>query len=129
MSPDHLRRHELDGLRRRGLVPMALVPSGGCPGRVLNDDARQLLDICKGCALYGVGDIENFIDPPAVLAPDGWFCANRRCTGTHRPAVVCAAGVGSVCADAYSVHDRTLAEAGNAWEPLVRAVHPDWGVA
>lgn len=79
----HLRPHELDGLRRRGLVPIALIQTSGCPGHCIGEDPLLLLDICEGCALYGAGEPEQFIDAAAVLQPDGWACVNR-VSAAHR---------------------------------------------
>jgi hypothetical protein len=86
MTPTHLRPHELDGLRRAGLTPIMLDGARGCPGRCEDDERPEtLLDECRTCARYGLGDEAQFIEPRASLQPDGgWECGERRAGGHDR---------------------------------------------
>lgn len=59
----------------------------------------------------------RLVDQPFWQPPE-WFCADRRSTGTHRPAAVLAGAAVAVGAGPYCVHQRTLGGGCHQVKPL-----------
>ena len=55
-----------------------------------------------------------------AVGPPQWFCTERRSAGAPRPAAVCGAVGGGVCAPADCVHSRTLGVPAHQGKPLSR---------